>query len=74
MEFGARARVTAFIIVVSGGAVLGANHAAWSGQQELDPSGLGRLRYFDFLLTLIERVSNGEGNGLARLGQIMWDV
>ena len=57
MEFGTRARVTAFIIVVSGGAVLGANHAAWSGQQELDPSGLGRLGYFDFLLPFVEGVS-----------------
>ena len=74
MEFGAGARVTAFIVVIPRRAVLGANHAAGSGQQDLDPSGLGCLGYFDFLLPFIERVSNGQGNGLARLGQIVWDV
>ena len=59
MEFGAGPRINSFVIVVTGGTVLGANHAAWPGQKDLDPSGFGGLGYFDFLLALVERVSNG---------------
>src|SRR5579872_6509 len=57
----------ALVVVVAGGAVGGAHHAAHAGEQQLDPGVLGLLGHFDLLRAGVDRVADDRGDGLAGL-------
>ena len=65
----------AFVVVVAGGAVGGADHAqAGRRQQQLHPGVLRLLGHLDLTMATVEGVPHDHGDRLARLGEVVRHV